>query len=1333
MEAQGMLRTWGLIAVLLVGFGQDLLASPEQQRQWLVELHSSDPAVQVEAIRGLAATGDARYQVVLLSLGRRAKGDVQTEAVAGLARHPTLPAALFLHSLVLDDKLDAGLRLTAVRSLAAQGISAAGDLLLDACLALAPTDPVASDVEALMEQHYPDRALLLQAMRTGQPDRIAAKPDDPFLAEVLVLATSTATPSLRRQAIEALAKVGDLRALPVLKEALFSPFPDIQDAARNALQRFPGKDAAWPLAACVAAESLPLGTRLGCVRALAERDDKTAAENLLELSWVVGPLWDHDEGLRSSVNGLIRRELPRRHDGLRGDTAEDPVQADIELLIDLSQTISPRRTRQALQRAGSWPRSVVPALVTWVAVPDMTHLAYSALSSRSDDEGRTALLGLATRSSLPSPVRRQAVHTLAAQRTPEAGEALVLLGREATDPETSKWAIDNLAEFYPDLAVTSGLVTRKKDRSGLIPMAVAGGIHGGIGMTLFSEAVTPDEADMPILPFLGGAILGAGIPILLTLNDEVTTSQSVWVFSGGIWGLANVAALGVALSDGGGIGQWGYGASFGAQLAGLTGAWLTRKGPGSDWGDVGYTNLSWTLGSLAGLGVAFQQEHYSSRWMGGAVFTGGMTGLVAGGLLGRNLEFSGRDAFHTVTLSAMGGWAGGVGIPAAFGYHSNARAGGALIGTALGFAVGSALTPYTDVPVGMALTELAGFGVGNVMGLGLGMVLPDVGDRGRDGLMVGLGAATLALAAATWDKTFYSAGDLTLMAAGTSWGVYQGLAVAGLAGTSSSEVKTGAALLSSSSFLVGTAALSQMVDRTPSQVLGATGMGTTGALFGLGLGLTLPDLSDQGLWGLSFGAGWATLVPSLVLADRMTLTSGDASLLALGSSWGFYQGWGIRDAAGGTSERSLIGATMLGATTGLLSTVVASQFLDPTPRDVGRAATGGFVGSIIGYGLGETIPQLNRTGVMSTMLTAGWAGLMVKGLWIPPGDFGAGDYTAIALGGGWGAFQGWLLGRAAQFEGAQADGAIVLGLGLGLVGGELFARAKDLEATQVLLTELSSYAGSGIGAGITMMAGSTNTTVNALTTALSGWAAKAGAGWLAPRLEFRADDTIEYLTLQGWGMWHGAALAMAFDAKEDTLEGAMLLGAGLGFAVPLVVNQFVDYTAYEDLLIAGCGVWGAWMGSWLPYAVGSDSKKILLWSTLLTDTGLVLGGLLLSPVIDMSRRRLGWIHVSGVAGLGLGSSMTAIFSSRGQSVAMGSVVGSAVGLVTGLFLTSGVRDREARPSLEEKKRSASRERQPEKRLSTDGFPLILPTVFPVPPPVGTDGPATLVYGVEGRF
>lgn len=1330
-----MIRPFSLLLCLLLLVSQSVLASPSDERQWLLDLHHADVSVRIQAVRHLAETESSRFTVVLMSMATSKDAALRREAISGLAHFRTPTVELFLQSVLKDRTESAETRRTAAQALAAHATVTAADLLYDAWLALSLEDPVRVDVEQLLQEKFAQRLDFLRALETGDATALGDRVDNPLLAEALVLAATATLPRLRCKAIAGLGLLGDPRAIPVLKEALFSNTRELWKAAVLALELFGSNDAIWPLASCAGAERMPRQVKRACTAALIRRNNAAAAEVLLELQWFSPDLLAQDPELEAQYEALQMRWFPERYQALKKAPEASDEQTDIELLVDLSQTLSPVRLTDALRQARVWPRSLVPALLTWTNDPGTAPLALEALASRNDEESRQALAQVVDSRSLPDTTRRQAVRMMGRQKTEESAQMLLRLSRNKSMPDAATWARETFIEYYPEQAVAEGLLEKKLDRSGLVPMALAGALHGGIGMVLLSQAVTPDEQNMPILPGLGGAILGAGVPILLTLNQEVTPSQGVWVLSGGFWGLSEVAALGLAIGNdsSGGLSQAAYAGAFLGQFAGLTGAWLTRRKAGSNWGDVGYTNLSWVVGSLGGLGIAFQREHLSDQYMGGMLLAGGMGGLLLGGTLGRSLHFTAEDKLHTTVLTGAGAWAGALAFPAMLRDDVTVATGGAFIGSALGYALGSTLTPYSQVPAAMSLTEAGGFGVGLVLGSGLGRVVPGVSNRGRQGLMAGLGILTMGLAAGTYDETKYSVGDLTLIGLGTLWGVDQGFSIAGMAETDSQGVATGAAMVGGAGFLLGTALLSQFSEYRPVEVLGAAGMGSVGSLFGLGLGLTIPTLSDSELWALSFVGGWAGLVPTLLLSDHLKLSGGDASFMALGATWGAYQGVGIRSASGATTARSLEGALLLGSTAGLLATTVVAQFVEPSPRGVARAATGGVQGSIIGYGLASLFPQLDDRGVLSTMLSAGWAGLVVKGLWVTPRDFSLGDYTAVALGGGWGTFQGWLISRAAHFEGDQSRGAILLGLGLGLLGGELVGRAKDLETTQVALTELTSYAGSGIGAGIMMLSGSDSSTANALTTAGAGWLAKAGAGWLAPRLDFRGDDVAEYLTLQGWGLWHGAAISMAVDAQDDAMEGAMLLGLGAGFILPLVTNQFVDFSLGDDLNIAGCGVWGAWIGSWLPYALGKGEDSVLLWSTLLTDVGLLTGGLLLSPVVDMPRRRMGWIHVSGLAGVGLGSSMTAIFSSKGETVAMGSVVGSVVGLAVGSVLTRKIKDETPKPEVPKGKDAAASRRTQERELSLAGFPMILPTIFPIAPPVGTRGPATMAFGVEGTF
>jgi hypothetical protein len=226
---------------------------------------------------------------------------------------------------------------------------------------------------------------------------------------------------------------------------------------------------------------------------------------------------------------------------------------------------------------------------------------------------------------------------------------------------------------------------------------------------------------------------------------------------------------------------------------------------------------------------------------------------------------------------------------------------------------------------------------------------------------------------------------------------------------------------------------------------------------------------------------------------------------------------------------------------------------------------------------------------------------------------------------------------------------------------------------------------------------------------------------------------------QGFGTWQGLGYAAYFDAGDRRTSGATLMGISSGFLVPMVLNQFGDFTPWEDFLLAGGIVWGTWFGVWSPYAYGDTDFRMagdpkLLGALIGGEVGLLATGL--SLALGVSPETVGWTQLVGLMGMALGSSGTAIFSQDGPTVGTGMLVGTAAGLVTGA-IWGEIRHQQHRQadSSAAVESSAMVGQTSSSRRYSGAMPAWLRSLRPAsliaPPPAGHDDQPVLLFGVEG--
>jgi HEAT repeat protein len=869
-----------------------------------------------------------------------------------------------------------------------------------------------------------------------------------------------------------------------------------------------------------------------------------------------------------------------------------------------------------------------------------------------------------------------------------------------------------------------------------------------------------------------GGLSGLGLSMML--DDDLSHKSAAWAMGGGLLGLAlsgtlgrevkfergdvlqtlNTMAIGAGLSallvDS--LQLDNQVAPSGAPLLGLglgfaAGSWISAKTEVQPLLLLGIDGAL-VAGGLAGLGLAWQRADYSDQWDSLWVLSGSLAGLGTAGLFSRFVSFGPGDGWLVGSTALYGGGAGALIANAAQPDHERAAAGGILAGVPLGLAAGAVAATYSESrPTDLVMGNLS-FLAGNLAGVGALLQFDEL-DGSRAPLWVlGGGAAGIAAGALFGRGLEYSGPDRLLMVEATALGGFSGF---GLMRALRPEHATadygGLALGGALGFATG-AVVAAKTDGGYGAV-GRAGLGFgLGGAFGAGLALSIPDLESEPFWGLLLGGAYAGLALDLATEAHTRFSPADRTLVLFGAGWGLYQGLALYGATGSASdvfgERGFWGSAILGGLGGALAAGTLAQWTEIPPSTVGRAATGGLFGSMLGLGLGLMVPELGDEGPLALSMSGGWAGLSVYAFALREARYTGADYLALGLGGGWGLFQGYLIGKASGLEGDPLSGALIFGAGMGLIAGDVFARAADLDFSEVLFTELSAYAGSGLGAGAVMLDEDAGGGTIALASSLGGWGLKTLTGLVAGKLKFRRDDTWEYFLGQAYGAWHGLGLALLGEQTDRELGAGALMGLSAGFLVPMITNQFQDYTFLQDALMAGGASLGAWIGAWGMYALANDDDSILLGALLGGDAGLLLSALALSGTLKVSDWSVGWTEITSVAGLALGVSFSSIFSKDPRVIAGGMALSTALGWAAGIIwnLAAGAPGASRRADTPPPPAPASPPPAPSAAAAAEAavsgkersfFPRPpVPGMFLLPPPPGNDTLSPVwMFGVQG--
>lgn len=562
----------------------------------------------------------------------------------------------------------------------------------------------------------------------------------------------------------------------------------------------------------------------------------------------------------------------------------------------------------------------------------------------------------------------------------------------------------------------------------------------------------------------GGALLGLGAGMAMAPGTEITDadaalyalSSSLGAWHGGwlssIWGDSSA-------SDRAGGALLGMGAGWVA--AAVASPWTEIRTQ-----QVLQGGLIWGAGTGLGAGLGLLLPAFDAQATAGLMEGLGAAGLVTGIVLSDRLRLGDGD-MALVPASTLLGAGLGLTLPTLAGQQmsEDARGAGVLLGASAGlltsFGLAQFIEPsFDDVMEASALSLL-----GQGLGLGLGWMLPDSGERLRFALLDGAGAAGLAAGLWLAPHTEFDDDSLTTLTLGAAMGAgFGGLTPAywnGALSNSPGAELAGGVLLGATVGLASAAVLDQAADLSATTRNQALLGASLGALTGGGFGLLFSE-DDRVLAGLTQGLG---LAGALAIGNTLDDLDFDATDLALGGAYVGYLTWhtmGLTLLLDGTPRQAAgvaIGTLGLGAVTGMYVGPYIDMSLPDTlmllAGNVWGTWIGGWGGALLEDALGKDLSGQRQAGLtlVSTVLGSdiglALTGMVVGGLLdVPPTRF-----AYINLGG----LSGMLLGMvgAGFAKGEPLKAGNVIGSVSGLVVGTVVTSFFDWSASPTWDTILS--------------------------------------------------------------------------------------------------------------------------------------------------------------------------------------------------------------------------------------------------------------------------------------
>ncbi|MFT5682026.1 MAG: hypothetical protein ACI8RZ_002944 [Myxococcota bacterium] len=437
----------------------------------------------------------------------------------------------------------------------------------------------------------------------------------------------------------------------------------------------------------------------------------------------------------------------------------------------------------------------------------------------------------------PEAVRLDALIALDDARIPQAPEILMDLAGSRSESETIKAAAaaqlaSNHAEF---LAAQGGILEEAAPLSAAASglFAVTSGVTGTLLLSSVGKLGQTDAG--PVIGGLGGALIGTGVGLVYARSNAITLEQALqyatatgtgMIYGGQIAAIANVNTPLYLLTAGSTVGA----------ATGLIA--MSRLSPTQ--ADISETVGAMTLGNMAFSGAA--------RWGGasneariGLGMAGQSLGIASGLFLRDAVDFDGHDGTLIASAGMVGGWLGSV-APVALERTDNI---GGIVQTAIPTAMlaASAVSQTVEIPAGRILAADFGFGAGNLLGVGLPLLLvesPD-GTLVTQGVLAG-GLVGLVAGGALSSEVAFSGGDASLTGVGTALLTAESAALSYVLSEKTGFDREGGLILTTAgASLAGLGLASQFVDVEPSEpllVASAAGWGVFyGGLIPVALGL----------------------------------------------------------------------------------------------------------------------------------------------------------------------------------------------------------------------------------------------------------------------------------------------------------------------------------------------------------------------------------------------------------------------------------------------------------------------------------------------------------------
>jgi hypothetical protein len=452
---------------------------------------------------------------------------------------------------------------------------------------------------------------------------------------------------------------------------------------------------------------------------------------------------------------------------------------------------------------------------------------------------------------------------------------------------------------------------------------------------------------------------------------------------------------------------------------------------------------------------------------------------------------------------------------------------------------------------------------------------------------------------------------------------------------------------------------------------GASGLGsyTLGAVGALGK-------NDAGTVIGILGGAVTGGVTAAYLTRSGEITKAQAGWMSSAGMWGALNGMGTaasiqRD----PDHRFVLSLGLIGEGAAFGAAFATRRGLPYSASDVGEINASGVLAVDLALGSLLLAPNQNDERVAFGVTTAAAVIGLAGGLAVARDmHYSEKDGTLIALA----AYEGTILGALAPTawfdpdDKARATGAgVLLGGGLAIGGAAVAAQYLEVPQRHVGMMWLFGSYGKLLGYSIPLLTKDEATPNDQRGVFLGSIAGLATGAAVASSLDdMEAGDAGLVALGTGLGAWHGIGLGIAADEPDRRLGGWLTLGSSVGGLGAIGLSRAVKLDTKDVQALAGGFFWGTWFSAWTAALRDIDTEPALRLTIAAGDAGLAVGGLLVSPLVDIDPRRVGLAYLGGVSGSALASLAVALGTRDNDKLIVANLIGSAAGLGIGAAIAS---------------------------------------------------------------